>query len=133
VLSAPLCQLIFTDITGQRKTVAEHFDELKHQIDLALAHQPFQINCHSGMDSWSYAQSLEFFTLATAYTKTLTIPVYHETHRGRALYNPWVTRDLVQALPDLMLTADYSHWSAALHTRARLRDVDRNTTTGEFH
>lgn len=63
--------------------------------------------------SWSYAQSLDFFSRATAHTKDLVaagVPVYHETHRGRALYNPWVCRDLVRALPDLMLTADYSHW-----------------------
>lgn len=65
--------------------------------------------------SWSYAESLDFFSQATSYTKCAVpagVSVYHETHRGRALYNPWVCRDLVRALPDLMLTADYSHWYA---------------------
>lgn len=103
--------LIFTDITGTRRTVDEHFAEFCAQIESTVKEfDPCQINCHSGMDSWSYAESLEFFTRATEYTASLGLPVYHETHRGRCLYNPWVTRDLVRALPDLRLTADYSHW-----------------------
>ena len=118
--------LIFTDITGKRRTVQEHYDEFVHQIELALAADPFQINSHSGLDSWSYSESLEFFTRATEYTRKLAIPVYHETHRGRALYNPWVTRDLVRAIPDLMLTADYSHW---VNVCERLIDSEQEILT----
>jgi hypothetical protein len=119
--------LIFTDMpVGSKRTVQEHYDEFVRQIDLSLQEKPFQINSHSGLDSWSYAESLEFFTRATEYTKTIGIPVYHETHRGRALYNPWITRDLVKALPDLMLTADYSHW---VNVCERLIDSEQEILT----
>jgi hypothetical protein len=100
--------------------VSSHIDEFKHQIGLALSAAggaPFMINCHSGLDSWSYAESLEFFTAAVEYTKSIAVPVYHETHRGRALYNPWICRDIVLALPDIQLTADYSHWYAQCRQR----------------
>lgn len=43
-------QLIFTDLTGQRRSVAEHFAEFVAQIQLALEQNPSQINCHSGRD-----------------------------------------------------------------------------------
>jgi hypothetical protein len=32
--------------------------------------------------------------------------VHHETHRGRVLYSPWVTRDLLPRHPTLTLVAD---------------------------
>lgn len=38
------------------------------------------------------------------------IAIYHETHRGRILYNPWITRDICKVFPTLKLTADLSHW-----------------------
>ncbi len=38
------------------------------------------------------------------------IRIAHETHRGRILYNPWITRDLCVKYADLKLTADLSHF-----------------------
>lgn len=43
-------QLIFTDLTGQRRSVADHFAEFVAQVQLALEQNPSQINCHSGRD-----------------------------------------------------------------------------------
>lgn len=104
--------LIFSDRTGLRKSVDEHYQQWLSEVELVSPLKPLLINCHSGLDSWSFAQSLEFFTRTCAYAKAHPEipPIYHETHRGRVLYNPWVCRDLVAALPDLLLTADYSHW-----------------------
>jgi hypothetical protein len=36
--------------------------------------------------------------------------VAHETHRGRALYNPWITRRLLRHFAPLRLCCDFSHW-----------------------
>mgnify|MGYP003341280457 CR=1 FL=1 len=38
------------------------------------------------------------------------IPVSFETHRSRSLANPWAMAELLEALPQLRLTADLSHW-----------------------
>ena len=134
--------MIFTDLTGQRKTVDEHFAEFKLQLSLlspaadsssssttssTILLPPSQINCHSGRDSWSYSESKRFFTLATEYTRDhISVPVYHETHRGRVLFNPWVTRDLVNDIPLLRLTADYSHW---VNVCERLIDSEADVLT----
>ncbi|HEX5363856.1 MAG TPA: sugar phosphate isomerase/epimerase, partial [Gallionella sp.] len=33
-----------------------------------------------------------------------------ETHRSRSLFNPWVTLAVLERLPELKLTCDFSHW-----------------------
>jgi len=68
------------------------------------------INSHSGVDSWSFEESLRFFEEALVIEKEEGITIVHETHRQRILYNPWVTRDLLKKLPDLKINADLSHW-----------------------
>lgn len=65
---------------------------------------------HSGCDSWSFDQSLAFFRECLAIEDELAIKVVHETHRQRVLFNPWVTRDLLTALPGLKVNADLSHF-----------------------
>lgn len=43
--------------------------------------------------------------------RVLGVPVSHETHRGRALFNPFITAHLLNRFPDLYITADWSHWT----------------------
>ena len=38
------------------------------------------------------------------------VTLSYETHRSRSLFNPWTTRRIVEALPEIRLTADFSHW-----------------------
>ena len=47
---------------------------------------------------------------ALAIEEAAGITICHETHRGRILYNPWVTRAMCTAFPRLKLTADLSHF-----------------------
>lgn len=41
----------------------------------------------------------------------LGVSVSHETHRGRALFNPFITAHLLNKFPTLYITADWSHWT----------------------
>ena len=34
------------------------------------------------------------------------VTLAHETHRGRFLYSPWISRDFAPKYPDLRLVAD---------------------------
>lgn len=68
------------------------------------------LQVHSGCDSWSYEQSLGFFKECLQIEQEIGIKVVHETHRQRVLYNPWITRDLLTALPNLKINADFSHF-----------------------
>jgi len=91
-------------------------DFTKHEVqfqqaitDIAKA-KPLYINCHSGKDFFTLDQKLKLITWSLGLSKTSGIPVYHETHRGRACYSAPVTRELIEKSPDLRLTLDISHW-----------------------
>jgi hypothetical protein len=57
-----------------------------------------------------YDDQLNFFENAIRVEKQIGVPIGHETHRGRATYTPWSTVQLLKDLPDLHITADFSHW-----------------------
>jgi sugar phosphate isomerase/epimerase len=70
-------------------------------------------NSHSGSDRFTAAMSEEFFgRVLELEAGAGRGPVFHETHRTRILYSPWVARDLLPRVgPALKLTADLSHWT----------------------
>jgi hypothetical protein len=98
--------MVFTE----GKTVADHIDSLKQQIDEVIDEKPLFINAHSGRDAFTFSESMEFFTAALQIEKDYGIAIAHETHRSRILFNPWITRDILLELPELQLCCDYSHW-----------------------
>jgi len=72
--------------------------------------KPLYINCHSGKDYFTSEQKGKLITFASSVAASSGIPVYHETHRGRALYSAPVTHELMMKCPNLKLTLDVSHW-----------------------
>lgn len=98
--------MIFTD----GNTVKDHLASFKKQVTEAARYQPLLINSHSGRDAFSQSEAHEFFQEAIKIEKEIGIPIAHETHRSRILFNPWITRDMLQAFPELHLCCDYSHW-----------------------
>jgi sugar phosphate isomerase/epimerase len=91
-------------------TVSDHLDSFRAQITASRTLQPIMINSHSGRDAWNDDQSRDFFEQALELEAALDIPVAHETHRGRILFNPWVTQRLIQQFENLHLCFDISHW-----------------------
>ena len=91
-------------------SVAEHLDSFRAQIEASRALQPIMINSHSGRDAWDEGQSCDFFSGALSFEASLDVPVAHETHRGRSLFNPWVTQRLLGQFENLRLCCDLSHW-----------------------
>ena len=88
----------------------DHLKSLGEQLELAKALKPLLVNAHSGCDLWPMKTSREYFAEALKIESSLGLMICHETHRGRILYNPWVTRDLCREFPQLKLTADLSHF-----------------------
>ena len=121
-LPAPADQARFRDLLSQYgfayiamvstrgNTVADHIDTFRSQVSESRSLQPILINSHSGRDGWDESQSREFYSSALALETTLDIPVAHETHRGRILFNPWITQRLLQQFEHLHLCCDLSHW-----------------------
>ena len=57
-----------------------------------------------------YEEQLHFFRQALDAERSAGVPVGHETHRRRAMFTPWTTAQLLSDLPELKITADFSHW-----------------------
>ena len=90
--------------------VRSHLASFAAQLSRAAAWQPTLVNVHGGSDAWDRAEARAFYAGALELERTAGVAVAHETHRGRILYNPWATRDLLGEFPGLRLTCDYSHW-----------------------
>lgn len=91
-------------------TPREHVASLRLQVEEAKTFQPLFINAHSGRDAFSEAESIEFFEGALAVEAAAGVRIAHETHRGRILFNPWITSRLLARFEPLRLCCDYSHW-----------------------
>lgn len=102
---------------------ADHVASFQRLVNEAKEMNPIFINSHTGRDSWSFDVACQFFTEILAIQvrpnskkkrlisqENAGIDIYHETHRSRVLYNPWVTRDICKKFPAIKLTADLSHW-----------------------
>lgn len=91
-------------------TVDDHLRSLEAQFELALACDPILINGHAGRDRFSFEENVRIFRRYLELGRASGIPVVVETHRGRPTYSATETRRYLEALPELRLTADFSHW-----------------------
>lgn len=98
-----LIAMIFTD-------GANHVDSFRLQIERATLCEPLQITSHSGKDFWSFNQQRGFFTQALEIERKIGVEINHETHRGRAMCNPWNTAALLNEFTELHIVADFSHF-----------------------
>lgn len=88
----------------------KNLEEFKKGLNDAIALKPIYINCHTAKDFFSFKQLRPFFDYTIQLSKKTGIPIYHETHRGRALYSAPVTKNFLEKIPELKVTADLSHW-----------------------
>jgi sugar phosphate isomerase/epimerase len=87
-----------------------HFDDYAKGVELAVATKPLYVNTHAGKDFFSVAENIKILQYGINLSKKSGVSVLCETHRGRCAYNAPVTKEYMDALPDLRLTADLSHW-----------------------
>ena len=88
----------------------KHLESLRHLAEAAMACSPKFLTVIAGCDAWSIGQSVDFFAAALQIVDEFGITASFETHRSRSFFNPWTTRDILQQLPELKLTCDFSHW-----------------------
>jgi len=92
------------------RTPEEHVKSFEAQYRRAADMGPLFVNSHTGRDIFTLEQNLLVFRAAAHLEGEVGTRVLHETHRGRALYSAPATSVLLDALPGLRLTADFSHW-----------------------
>ncbi|MEM7027736.1 MAG: sugar phosphate isomerase/epimerase [Pseudomonadota bacterium] len=93
-------------------TVDDHIASFESELKRVQACEmeiPF-INCMGGLDAWSLDDSLRFFEQALSLSDQYNYLVSFETHRTRCFYSPWSTYAILQAMPEIPVTTDLSHW-----------------------
>ena len=91
-------------------TYRDHIRSLESQLEFAAQCQPVFINSHTGRDIFRFDENVEIFQRVTQLSQTSGIPILVETHRGRPTYSAIETCRYLEAVPELRLTADFSHW-----------------------
>ncbi|BDI28082.1 hypothetical protein CCAX7_001330 [Capsulimonas corticalis] len=69
------------------------------------------LNIHSGADHLPFDLGCDYFEGALLAEGRSGIKILHETHRGRTLFNPWITAAYLRKFPELKIVADFSHWT----------------------
>ena len=97
-------------VPDRHATPDEHLQSLEQKIQRSLPLEPVFFNVMGGCDAWPLDVQIDFFGRAQSLADRLGVLCSFETHRGRSFFNPWVTRDVLRALPELRITCDFSHW-----------------------
>ncbi|HEU0295946.1 MAG TPA: TIM barrel protein [Anaerolineales bacterium] len=97
-------------ILTQGQTYQDHIKSFESQFEFAAQCQVALINSHAGRDIFSFEENVQIFQRATQLSQSSGIPILIETHRGRPPYSAIETRKYLEAIPELRLTADFSHW-----------------------
>jgi len=91
-------------------TPFKHLESFSRQAQMAVECAPNFLTVIAGCDAWGSSQSIDFFGAAGVVAAELGVTASFETHRSRSFFNPWTTRDILEKLPALKLTCDFSHW-----------------------
>lgn len=91
-------------------TPQDHLDSLERQFEGCVKTRPLLINSHTGSDLFSHEDNLRIHQRALELSRASGVPFTAETHRSRPTFSGPSTRQLIEALPELHLTADFSHW-----------------------
>ena len=94
----------------QGADAAAHARSFEEQYRRGVQLAPLLVNSHTGRDIFSVRENLVVLEKAAALEKELGVPVAHEVHRGRFTFSAPSTVAHLDALPELRLTADFSHW-----------------------
>ncbi len=97
-------------IPRPERTVPDHLQDLRLVAERAVEVGALFVNTMCGRDSWAWSEQVDFFGEALELEQQIGIPISFETHRSRSLFNPWITRDLLQIFPAMQITCDFSHW-----------------------
>jgi hypothetical protein len=103
------CQSRNLRLVGQ--AFPRSLDEFKEHAEGLLEAGVGRINCHTGKDWFAFEEGVALFQAILKESESYPCDVIHETHRGRILFHPQITRRYLEELPDLKLCADFSHWA----------------------
>ncbi len=87
-----------------------HLQSFREQCGVAATLGARKAAVHAGADSFGVERGQRFIEECLGIAGEHGIEPCFETHRARILYNPFTCADLLERMPQLMLTSDLSHW-----------------------
>ncbi|MDB5613273.1 MAG: Xylose isomerase [Devosia sp.] len=88
-------------------------DEVPPTLERGVRHGLHHLNLQLNMRPRGFAEAVDILGRLEAMTRHVDFPVYVETHRGRLTNDLLFTLDLLDALPNLKLLGDLSHYVVA--------------------
>lgn len=88
----------------------EHADDLAQLLHFAKELNPALINSQSSKDFYPIKETVRIIKATNKVAAKLGLSVVHETHRIRAMYTLPSTIAILDAIPDLRINADLSHF-----------------------
>ena len=104
----------------------EHKREYTERLYNLAKGNPILIDSQTGKDFFTFEQNMELVNAASAFTNETGIPVVHETHRGKFSFAAHITRQFLEANPELRIGADFSHWFNVAETMLENQEEARN-------
>ena len=90
--------------------ISVHLREYENHIRSLALTQPEFISSQTGLDWFSFEQNMQIIALADKLSRELSVKILHETHRSKMMFAAHVTRPFLEALPNLRIVLDISHW-----------------------
>ncbi|MBV7397147.1 sugar phosphate isomerase/epimerase family protein [Mameliella sediminis] len=88
----------------------DHLAEFRKQAAVAAALGASKLVVHAGSDGFDEGTAVSYLRDCMAAAADHGLAALMETHRGRLLNDPWRCARLMEALPEMRLTLDLSHW-----------------------
>ena len=101
---------LVVQVRAEGSTVDEQIDFLGKELNSASGLNTLLTNVHCGKDYWPLAENIRVISIAQRLASELGIKILHETHRARATFCTTSTMAIIDALPEIRFTADFSHW-----------------------
>jgi sugar phosphate isomerase/epimerase len=99
-----------------------HKENFKLHLENIAGLEPLLINAQTGKDYYPARQNQELFDLAKRMTAATGTLIAHETHRNKALFAAHVASEMLAANPDIVITADFSHWCSVSESLLEQQD-----------
>jgi len=101
---------LVAQVRAEGATVDAQIESLKKGLGEVAELNPLFVNAHCGKDFWHFKENRRVIASAQSFAAERGIKVLHETHRGRATFCTTATMDIIEAVPEMRFTADFSHW-----------------------
>jgi hypothetical protein len=114
----------------------DHLVQFESRLYALAVAKPLFINSQTGKDFFTFEQNSKLIESAARIATETGLLILHETHRGKFSFCTTATANYLHQYPDLLLTADFSHWCCVAESYLQDQQESVNLAinrTAHFH